>query len=371
MKPVLIFSGANDRAVIAFCRYAKSVSIPFVIVANGEDDLVFLSDYKNEVIATRSKNILNWDIFIQNVTIAKNKFSCEELFVLPTTEYINRFLLENKVKIQEQNVTFGLCDEPLYARISDKYDFGNLCEKYNILTPKEYSIKPDFFPYVIKPKAYFNDAHDVNLKPALIYNQEQEHYFLNQFDSNNFYFQEYVGGKSIYLLFHFAKNNSYTVYSQENFMQQHDGGSMILAKSSNYHLENDLVQPYVNLFQKENFHGLVMIEVKFYEGKYYMIEANPRFWGPSQLILDAKMTLFDDFCLDNELIQEQTTKSEDYINQSIYFWSGGLIQTQKNKSNLMFYNYDKELFLKEYSSCISNEMYFRKDTIQTYIKENS
>lgn len=371
MKPILIFSGANDRAIIAFCRYAESMNIVFSIIANGSEDLIFLTEYRKYIIATREKNILNIDNFLCFVKKAKERHFSDELFVLPSTEYINRFLLENKVKIQEHNVNFGLCDEQLYAKISDKYDFGNLCEKYNILTPKEYSVKPDFFPYVIKPKSYFNSAHDVNLKPALIYNQEQEHHFLAQFDSNNFYFQEYVGGKSIYLLFYFAKNNSYTVYSQENFIQQHDGGSMILAKSSNYHLENNLVQPYVNLFQKENFHGLVMIEVKFHEGKYYMIEANPRFWGPSQLILDAKMTLFDDFCLDNGLIQEQTTKPEDYINQSIYFWSGGLIQTQKSGANLKIYDYHKDEFLNNYSIYSSNEIYLRKDTTLIYLKENT
>jgi hypothetical protein len=38
----------------------------------------------------------------------------------------------------------------------------------------------------------------------------------------------------------------------------------------------------------EGFYGLVMIEVKEYDNQFYMIEANPRLWGPSQLILDAK-----------------------------------------------------------------------------------
>lgn len=370
MKLTLIFSGSNDRAVIAFCRYSRINSISIAIIANGEDDLIFLTDYKSEVIATRPKNVLTWNTLLKHLTFAKNKFSCQEIFILPTTEYINRFLLKNKLKLQQHQVTFGLCDLSLYAEISDKYAFGNLCNKYDILTPKEYSNEPDSYPFVIKPKKYAT-GHEINQKPTIIYNKKQLNDHLNTYDSNRCYFQEYIGGKSIYLLFHFAKNKSYSVFSQENYIQQHHGGSMILAKSSQYHLDSKLVQPYINLFQKENFHGLVMVEVKSYNGNYYMIEANPRLWGPSQLILDAQMTLFDEFCIDNELLNKPKSNFTNYINNKIYFWAGGLIKTLRNESELMFYDYNAQLFLNEYQECISSEIYLRDDTIYNYLKENS
>ena len=54
------------------------------------------------------------------------------------------------------------------------------------------------------------------------------------------------------------------------------------------------------------YYGLIMIEVKIQDGEYYMIEANPRLWGPSQLILDAGMDLFHRFALDNGLIENYT-----------------------------------------------------------------
>lgn len=371
MKPILLFSGANDRAVIAFCRFAESTALSFAIVANGEDDLVFLSEYKKNVIATREKNLLHWDNFSNFATVVKHKFSSDELFVLPLTEYINRFLLEHKDQIENENITFGLCDASLYAKISDKYDFGSLCEKYNINVPKEFKTKPNFFPYIIKPKAYFNASHSVNAKPALIFNKQQEDQFLSNVNQDEVFFQEYVGGKSIYLLFYFFKDKSFSVYSQENFMQQHNGGSMIVAKSSEYHLDATLVQSYVNLFQKEHFHGLVMVEVKQYNGKQYMIEANPRFWGPSQLILDAKMSLFEDFCFDNKLLHNRKIKTTDYLKDTTYFWSGGLVETQKSKAQLMLYDYNNENYLNDYSNLISNEIYLRNDTIQIYLKENT
>ena len=35
---------------------------------------------------------------------------------------------------------------------------------------------------------------------------------------------------------------------------------------------------------------VVMIEIRINKENYYMIEANPRFWGPSQLFVDFHMT---------------------------------------------------------------------------------
>lgn len=371
MKLTLIFSGSNDRAVIAFCRYAKINSIPIAIIANGQDDLIFLTDYKSEVIDIRPKNILTWDSLRKHILIIKNKFTYQEIFILPTTEYINRFLLKNKLKLLKHRITFGLCEPELYARISDKYTFGNLCSEYGIQTPKEYSSEPETYPFVVKPKTYSNSNLEINQKPSIIYNKEQLDEFFNTYDLDKYYYQEYVGGKSIYLLFHFSKNKSYSVFSQENFIQQHNGGSMILAKSSNYHLDNKLVQPYIDLFQQENFYGLVMIEVKLYNGNYYMIEANPRLWGPSQLILDAQMTLFDDFCSDNHLFNKPISRPKNYINNKIYFWAGGLTETLKKNFDLMHYDYDIKQFIEEYHKCISSEVYLREDTLHNYLKENS
>jgi predicted ATP-grasp superfamily ATP-dependent carboligase len=146
---------------------------------------------------------------------------------------------------------------------------------------------------------------------------------------------------------------------------------MIFCKSATYHLDQNLVSNYVRLFTENNFHGLVMVEVKYYNGMYYMIEANPRLWGPSQLILDAKMSLFDDFSLENELISKPSMQSADYLPSTVYFWSGGLAASQKKGYEVMFYDYEKEEFIRDYFSLVSNEVYLREDTTLIYLKENT
>ena len=369
MKPVLIFSGANDRAVIAFCRYAENAKINYAIVANGEEDLIFSSDYNTKVIATRRKNELTLKTFLEFTSLCKVMFFTKELFVLPSTEYLNRFLLKNNEKIIAERISFGLCNKHLYTLISDKFGFGNLCEKFQIPVPTVYSKRPDSFPYVVKPKTYFSTNENVNSKPVLIYSKQQEKEFLSHVDLDEVYYQEYIGGKSIYLLFYFYKNKTYSVFSQENYVQQDNGESMIFCKSANYHSNDSLIDKYVQLFIDQNFHGLVMIEIKYYRNEYFMIEANPRLWGPSQLILDSKMTLFDDFAQDNNLIYNNVFRN-DYKTGVTYFWSGGLVETKKKNVEPMFYDIDKEYFFQHYSIINKNEVYNRKDTVKIYLKEN-
>ncbi len=370
MKPTIIFSGVNDRAIIAFCRYAEREKINYVIVANGKDDLIFLTDYEKYVVATRERNVLTIKNIFELVGIVKLKFSCNEVFILPSTEYLNRFLLNNKVELDKLKVFFGLCEKELYDKISNKYEFGILCNKYGVNIPIEYTGKPDVFPYVVKPKRYFDDNKKVNPKPIILYNTEQEASFYSTHDSNKFYFQEYVSGKSIYLLFYFYKNGYFTVYSQENFVQQSSGGSMIFCQSSNYHLNTKLVNSYSELFINEGFCGLVMVEVKSYKNQFYMIEANPRLWGPSQLILDANMSLFDDFSTENNLIKPNQVSERKYVLNKNYFWSGGYMDNKSKNKEVMIHNYNSVTFLKNYKQLLKDEIYFRKDTLLIYLNEN-
>ena len=110
-----------------------------------------------------------------------------------------------------------------------------------------------------------------------------------------------------------------------------------------------------------------MIEIKFYEGKYYMIEANPRLWGPSQLLLDSGMDLFYLFANDLGLIT--TTPKAQYKEGVKYFWSGGLFEDQLNGKTPVFHNYASNIFFTEYSAWCKADVYIKGDTFQIYQKE--
>lgn len=363
---VLIFSGANDRAVISFCRYAIQKKISIHIVANGDSDFILDTFYKKFVIDVRVKNQLDVTSVLSYCESIKKHID-DSILIVPSTEYLNRFLLENRDILSENNIQIGLCEKEVYEKISDKYLFNQVCIDEGILVPKEYESNPDFYPFVIKPKQYSIDSKTMLEKPSIIYNSTDFEKYSKNKDLSSYYYQEYIKGKSYYFLYYIFKNGEYSVYSQENLMQQENGGSMILCKSALIH-EDLISQDFANLFIKLNFSGLIMVEVKYYKNKFYMIEANPRLWGPSQLILDASMNLFDCFAFENKLISK--ISKNHYREDQWYFWSGGLIQNQQIKKDISYDDLDGTMFLKNYSAFLNNEVYLKKDTINIYLKEN-
>lgn len=369
MKTVLIYSGFNPRAILAFLRFAKQRNISCVVIAQSDNDFIFHTDYRDKIIHVRKSSTLNADKILSHVELVRKKFNIHNVFILPSTEYLNRILINNKELLFKYDVTFGLCDKDLYEKISDKEAFTNLCRKYNIPVPLQSPIPLTSFPQVAKPKTYF-EGSEIASKPVLIKSQKE----LLKFKSNNqiasFFYQEYINGQCVYLLFYFEKNGRYSVFSQENFIQQSNGASMILAKSSNYHNNQDIVKPYVNMFLSEKFVGLVMVEIIIQNNISFMIEANPRLWGPSQLILDAGMNLFDFFICDNEIL-EKCLSVQNYQENVFYFWSGGIVETQKKKEQIKFHNYTPTDFTKNYSEITKRDIYLKKDSIKLHIKENS
>jgi predicted ATP-grasp superfamily ATP-dependent carboligase len=336
LKTVLIYSGFNPRAIIAFLRFAKLHDISCAVVAKSNNDFLFHTDYRDKIIHVRTSTTLDANTILSHAKLARKKSNFEDVFVLPSTEYLNRVLINNKEILFKNGITFGLCEKELYEKISDKEAFTNLCRKHSIPVPPESPIPLTTFPQVAKPKAYFEGAN-VAAKPIIIKKAEELNDFKSKYQINSFFYQAYIKGQCVYLLFYFEKDGTYSVYSQENFVQQPNGGSMLLAKSADFHENMELVQPYVDLFLTEKFQGLVMVEVKIENGIPYMIEANPRLWGPSQLIIDANMDLFERFANDNNLTKNPINNIDKYLQNIIYFWKDGLTDLPLEK--LTYHNF--------------------------------
>ena len=372
LKNILIYSGSNPRALISFLRFLDQKGLKYHIIANGSNDSIFQTAYSKSVVFTRKYNHLCIDELIALTTrIAAETSSRAGFFVLPSTEYLNRFLLRNRILLEQHQIKFGLCEEELYSKISDKLSFTDLCEKNNLPVPQQFDTLPSVYPFVAKYKHYLFDKKKTEVKPILVFNEKDKAQFVEEFatDLDSFFYQEYIQGDSFYLLFHFSKDGSYVVFSQENLIQQKDGGSMILAKSSTLHENKELSEGYASIFKHLCFEGLVMVEVKKKGSNYVMIEANPRLWGPSQLILDAKMNLFDYYIINNELINTYQVENN-YKSGVYYFWSGGFFQNQNSMELCKFYNFTQEEFCQNYPQILTNEIYLKIDTLNIYYNEN-
>lgn len=172
---VLIFSGSNDRAIIAFCRFAQKKDINFLIIARNKKDNIFKTIYRTNVIHTRNKEKINITDIIEYIKIARTKSGLTQkntILILPATEYINRILCSNVKKLKKINICTGLPNKKIYEMVSDKFSFSKICKNFGIKTPSEYRNIPNKFPFVIKPKKYQNFKKIID-KPAIINNAKE------------------------------------------------------------------------------------------------------------------------------------------------------------------------------------------------------
>ncbi len=365
---VIVFSGFNQRAVISFLRTMETKKINYVIIATSKNDDIFLTKYKEKVAVIRKYTSLVLDDLLLSIKKIKAEKKENEFIIAPTTEALNRFLLENRKKFEELGCIIPLVKKELYELISDKYSFGELCKKNEILVPEEVKLSGEIvFPIVAKPKKYFSIDKGESLFPIIIKNYMDYEMFYKKCNVEDFYYQKYIRGRSFYLLYYYNRNGEIYKFSQENLVQQPNGKSILAAISSDIHNSEESYK-YEVMFKKLDYYGFAMIEIKQNKGKNYMIEANPRFWGPSQLFVDAGINFFEVFLNDYGII-ESIPKFENIKDSTRYFWFGGLINTIKNNMNLTYYNISENSFLNYIHIWLKNDIYKRDDTIEIFRKE--
>lgn len=360
-KLFLLFSGYNERAVVCFCRFCEKYTLPYVIVAANNEDKILSTTYSNRVLITRDNKSLDIKLFDKINEEVKSKLQLEttSICIVPTSEYLIKFVLINRDLLEERGYNLPLVNLEVYEKFSNKYAFNELCLKENIPVPAEFqSMKNLKFPVILKPKVY---TLEKQYKPVIIDNEEEFPQYINL---NDFYIQEYVDGDSYYLLMHIDKEHNIRMFSQENLIQQDNGLSIVLARSSEIHREFDFSK-FTNLLLKHRFTGLIMIELKKCGDLFYMIEANPRLWGPLQLTIDANMGLLEAFVKDNGF--DVSVEENEYIVGWHYYWSGGILQDLGNKRELKFYNITKEGFFNHLHAIQPHDIYLKEDTLKLYL----
>ncbi|SHK51959.1 hypothetical protein [Desulforamulus aeronauticus] len=369
-KAIIIFSGYNQRAIIAFLRTLKNKKIEnYAIIAKSRDDTILLTEYKEKVIYIRKKYELSLDEFTKIIKLVQRNLKVESCLIAPSTEALNRFLLENKQYFVKMNCIIPLAEKEIYEDISDKKKFGIICSQNKIRIPKEISLS-NFFdrPFVAKPKTYFAQSNGKIHRPILVETKEIFVNFVNNYDTNDFYYQEFIDGKSYYLLYYFTRKGKIYKLSQENYMQQANGRSIIAAVTTNIH-KKKISSDFEKLFLLFGYHGLVMVEVRLHNNNYYMIEANPRFWGPSQLFVDANYNFFEILLSEYGFLLEEPNLMEPQ-KMIRYFWGEGILNDLLNCNMLVHYGNHKKEIYRKMNSWIKIDVYGRNDTKKLfYTKE--
>jgi predicted ATP-grasp superfamily ATP-dependent carboligase len=359
----IIFSGANERAVIAAAKNLLKNGKKFSIIARSSNDVIYKSFLKKYVFINREEETIDLDDIINCLIKIQDKIK-DELFYLPTTESINRLFLENKgVILSRCKINISIPDIDNYKILSDKLNFINLAKEFGIIAPDE--ILNPFecsLPIVAKPKFEF-DKFGRKIYPELIFTDSQRKSFLSKNSEENFFFQNYIDGQSYYYLFFFKKNGEVCSLFQKNIAQQPNGKSILLAELCECP-SNIFLNKIKKCISSVNFYGFCMVELIIKDGKDYLIELNPRLWGPFDLAVKGGFSV--DW-LEKDDFQFYPSK----INgRGKYSWLSGILKTKKNKGVIRWFPGQKKNYFLNLYKFIKNDVYLEDPkTWKIFIKE--
>ncbi len=365
-KSFIIFSGSNPRAVIAFCRKLTQLKLPIIIVARTKHDFIFRTKYKKFVLSIRKNNNLDLQEIINCIDQVKVKTKINELIICPTSEYFNIFLLENIDIFSNLKCVIPLVDYSLYKNITNKQSCSKIVNSFGITIPEKINISLNLkYPFVAKPKTNIDNRKN-SLYPYLIFNQIEYEIFQKNENINDYYFEEFVNGKSYYLLYYFSNNGGVYKYSQQNLAQQANGKSIILARPAKIHTEK-ISQHFEEILKKLGFHGLAMVDLLLKENIFYFIEINPRFWGPLQLTIDNHSLILDAFIHDYfpEIITLPLPNKIKY--NKPYSYIGGFLENIIRGQKIKWYEKDRKIL--NIIKSLFSDIYLRKDTVGLFFFE--
>lgn len=371
-KYLLVFSGYNQRAVIAFLRTLVQCNVDnYLIVASSNEDAIFGTKYYNKVIYTRKNKELSVTLFQEIIKKVEKENNNAEFVIAPSTEGLNRFLLDNLEDLKKINCIVPLVKKELYCTISDKESFSKVCNNFELDIPPSIRIEECFStPFVAKPKKYYSEKGKETFSPVLVTNEIEFDKFYKTYNKNDFFYQEYIWGESYYLLYYITQTGRIYKFSQKNLAQQPDGKSIIAAVPSIIHEENISLR-YENMLLDLHYYGFIMIELRKRKDKFYMIEANPRFWGPSQLFCDAGMNLFEIFLLEYGFINNEFIHTKNICEDTRYLWYDGIQQIKDAGKDIVVYDETLEHTWFDDSGWKKWDIYHREDTIKISMMNTS
>lgn len=366
---IVAFTGYNTRAVVAFCRFLRSRGLKAHLIAKDETDPIFLTDFSHWVCMIRNSADLEITKCLEYFSAVRNDFSYANLLVLPTSEYLNRFFLAHRYEIRQASVDIPLVDIQLYREISDKSSFRAICQNHGLNIPKALTADEKNFPFVAKKNSY-ESGSGLRAKPYLIFNEADYRVFCRDESAEGFFFEEYVNGESYYLLYYVSKSGAITSCSQKNLIQQAEGRSIIAARLSDIHTA-EIGEQYAQLLVALGFHGLAMVEVRKSGNKYFMVEANPRFWGPLQFVVDNCPVLLEHFLCDQEIRLESSglMGADSLAMPRDYFWYGGYVGDKLGGRTPTFHEYDQETMNDELHRWLASDVFLQEDTIKLFRAE--
>ena len=370
-RSFLAFTGTNDRATFALNRAFEACEANYSLVARNHSDRIFRSRFRERVRATRSSDELSLAILEEALDTVRRAVPDDILVLVPNSEYLNNFLLgiDRADLLGRLGCSIPLVDRDLYLEFSNKLTSSQRFAAAGIRVPARHSsFQPENLPMVAKPIR--NVGLDGCVRyPWLLRSNADLDAFLEREDPREFFAQEFIAGRSEYLLAYISRSGEAFVGSQVNLAQQPHGKSIVLAATSSFH-EHPVALSAIALLREAGFHGLAMIEFIVDAQGPCFIEMNPRPWGPLQLCLDHRCGIVEAF-IGDALDDDPHRFAEQWKRRPAegrYLWLGGIIQVLRRKEALRWSN-EAGSHARQILRSLSSDVYLRRDSWKVFLKE--
>ncbi len=349
-KSALLFSGHNQRSVVALCRYFSKIRQPFIIVTSSKTDPIYKTDYQSSVVYERKDSSLSVALFEKISQLCQ-----KELVYCPTSEFLNNFFLEHVEIMSDFKIFSCMPSKNIYDHVTGKKSSQAIFQHCNdISIIEDLPIKEVTIPFVLKP--INNIADGKVLYPFIVQTEKEAREILKSVSQRLYFAQKYINGQSYYCCGYLSPDGKNSLYWQENLLQQPNGKSIVFARScKNPGIKE---QQIIGALKQTGFYGLFMIEFLKNDTSFYFIEINPRFWGPLQLGVDIKSSFMDLFA------SEQFGKEVHRANKN----------EETDKYYAWYFGGKEKKELKKYPACEginnvddlmwANDVYNRQDTIR-------
>lgn len=317
----VLFSGHNERAVIALCRFLAEAAYPFFLVSSGPQDAIYKTEWGSRVIWERTSSDLDLP-FMASISDAVMRQGCVPA-LCPTSEYLNRFALDQQDAIRSQGWHWMLPEKDIYLRLSDKFTSPSVMHALvGIDPPPLQPVGHWQAPCVLKPIR--NILHGRVCYPMLCRNAIDLQMAMDKVDDENWFAQEWVEGQSHYLCAYLDRQGGWDALWQKNLLQQPNGKSIVLASTgTNPGFDVERLMSRLHIL---GYRGPFMMEViEDSQGRLHFIEVNPRFWGPLELCRRAHPILLQRYVCDMTDAPSPPT-SLAAVPDAMYAWAFGAQQ---------------------------------------------
>ncbi|WP_434027917.1 hypothetical protein [[Pseudomonas] boreopolis] len=353
----VMFSGANERALVALCRAFARRGLSCSIAARPGPDPIRHTRYRAWIEAERGSDQLELQDLLRCVRAIAARHPGRRLLLLPTAESVNRLALRHRAEFEQAGLQVPLVDEAIYLAVSDKASLLALAARFGLEPPPMLEAPvAEALPLVAKPRCEFAPDSGRKLYPELIFERARLERFLATHEPDHYFFQRYLDGASYYYLAHFDRGGNARFAYQRNLAQQANGKSIVAAELCECP-DADTRQRLQAMFRAIGYHGYAMVEVMLLHGRSYLIEVNPRFWGPWTL---ADRAGFLPEACDGRPLATSGARSGRYL------WLGGWLAERRAGRRMRRY---PGLRLPTLLALACSDVYLRPDSLPLFLRE--